>query len=335
MKILLIGLFQYSTCEAAWARALRELGHEVIEISSYSSFSGLFGRFQNRFQLGPAIKAFNNKVIACASDNKPEVVLAYRSLSLLPATLISLRKILPSAMFVSYQNDNIFGALSNKSYWRHFKASIPYYDLQLVFRSSDEIRYMHLGAKRTYVLMHHFIPWLHKARTSTDSFIYDIGFYGHAEPDYRIDCIEALSRIGDYRIAIKGQYWKKYGSHLSSQIKMGEPIFDDFYAQHLRQTRICLGFTSTWNCDEYTTRHFEIPACGSMLLAPRTNVAMSLYREDREACFFDSHVDLAEKARYYLKNEEIRQSIADAGKMRAQLSGYDIYSRMKEWLAII
>jgi spore maturation protein CgeB len=60
----------------------------------------------------------------------------------------------------------------------------------------------------------------------------------------------------------------------------------------------------------------EIPACGSMLLAERTPVHQALFQEGVEAEFFDNDAELAEKARFYLENEDKRRMIADAGHLR-------------------
>jgi spore maturation protein CgeB len=61
---------------------------------------------------------------------------------------------------------------------------------------------------------------------------------------------------------------------------------------------------------------------------------LELYAEDKEAVYYSDADELIDKARYYLNHDAARQRIAEAGLKRCQASGYDIYSRMREWLAV-
>lgn len=69
--------------------------------------------------------------------------------------------------------------------------------------------------------------------------------------------------------------------------------------------------------DAFTTRSFEIPAAGAMLLAERTDEHRALFEEGREAEFFGDEEELRDKLRYYLGQEPARRRIAEAGRARA------------------
>jgi len=58
----------------------------------------------------------------------------------------------------------------------------------------------------------------------------------------------------------------------------------------------------------------------------------SLYEEDKEAVFYRSSEELVDKVRFWLRHEDARRRVAEAGWRRCASSGYDIYSRMREWL---
>jgi len=49
------------------------------------------------------------------------------------------------------------------------------------------------------------------------------------------------------------------------------------------------------------------------MLAERTQMHMSLFREGIEAEFFDSVAEMSDKVRYYLKNDKSRKAVAEAG----------------------
>ena len=88
------------------------------------------------------------------------------------------------------------------------------------------------------------------------------------------------------------------------------------------------------NNDKYTRRCFEIPACGTMMLAQKTNELKSLYKEGTEAAFFSGKEDLLDKIIFYLQ-ENRYNIIGEKGKIRAIKSGYDVNSRVKEFIDIL
>src|SRR5262249_32018444 len=111
-----------------------------------------------------------------------------------------------------------------------------------------------------------------------------------------------------------------------------EGVLGHVYANVLRESRVNLGFVSSSNLDEYTMRTFEIPACGAFMLAERTPTHLELFREGVEAEFFDSVSECAEKIRFYLRKEETRRRIADAGYRRCLADDYSLKGRMTEVL---
>ena len=95
-------------------------------------------------------------------------------------------------------------------------------------------------------------------------------------------------------------------------------------------SRLCLGFVSRSNGDEFTHRSFEIPACRGFLLAERTAKHQEIFDEGHEAEFFDSPEECADKVRFYLGDEEARQRIAAAGYQRGLKSDYSLRRRMSD-----
>ena len=85
--------------------------------------------------------------------------------------------------------------------------------------------------------------------------------------------------------------------------------------------------------DQHTTRTFEIPACGSMLIAERTAEHESFFDEDLEAVFFDEEEELIEKAAYYAKRPDLQEKIAAAGYQRCITSGYSYTERLRPVVA--
>ena len=79
----------------------------------------------------------------------------------------------------------------------------------------------------------------------------------------------------------------------------------------------------------------EIPACGSFLLADRTDEHQEFFVEGKEAEFFSSVDELVEKVRFYTANEPRRRRIAVAGQERCRTGRYAYLYRLKDTLVQI
>jgi spore maturation protein CgeB len=105
-------------------------------------------------------------------------------------------------------------------------------------------------------------------------------------------------------------------------------VYGDDYARALTGARVGLGLLRKVCPDQHTTRTFEIPACGSMLLADRTGEHRELFDEGKEAEFFASTEELVDKARFYCGDELARRRVADAGFERCVKSKYAYVHRL-------
>ena len=337
MKILIAGYFSAFWHEGAWCRALRELGHDVIEFPIKPYFSNkLLGRMQDRFMVGPAIGRVNADLLRAVGEAKPDVVLCYRALPLKAETIRELTSDRThNRLVVCYNNDNAFGELGEKAYWRLFKKAIPQYDLHLAYRDSD-VPHLEQGAS-SHVLHPHYLPWLHRSlpKGETEEWQSDICFLGHFEPDRRQNELDTLMKNVPAHYRLHGSFWDQNSQSMAWQGMNTTELQGEEYVKALNAAKIALVFLSTWNADTFTRRVFEIPACGTMMLSQRTETMRSLYTEDKEAIYYDSAEELVDKARFYLANDTLRENIAKAGHKRCIDSGYDIYSRMREWLAVV
>lgn len=97
---------------------------------------------------------------------------------------------------------------------------------------------------------------------------------------------------------------------------------DRDYAAAILASKVCLGLLSKGNRDKHTTRSLEIPSLGGLFCAERTSEHLALYEEDREAVFWSSAEECAEKCLALLKDEPRRRAIAEAGHRRALKNGW-------------
>lgn len=334
MKFVIAGHYKDYWHQPALEDALNILGHDVKGFGYARTEESLSARFQHRLLVGPLIRKINREFLEFALREKPDIIIFYRTLPFTDETILEIKDQLRNCVLVSYNNDNMFGPLGSKTYWRFFKKSIPLYDVNFVFRESCIANYHLLGAKNVYVLFSDYIPWLHKPLPDRHKSI-DIGFYGHFENDERLDLISDLMSKLPAVYAIRGSGWRKVARNRPWESLDTTEIQNEAYVSFINNTKIALSFFSKLNQDSYTTRVFEIPACGTFLLCKRSETMKCFYEEDSEAVFFDSSEELIEKARFYLAHNELREKIAMAGHHRCVNSGYDIVSRASQMIETI
>jgi spore maturation protein CgeB len=139
---------------------------------------------------------------------------------------------------------------------------------------------------------------------------------------------EFLRRLGEEQhipLAISGSTtpWKRSFSPELFDRYVSGPLYDSDYREAIWRSRINLSFISRLNEDDIAYRSVEIAACQGFLLAVRSEGHQAIFEEDREAVFFSSLEECADKCRFYLTRPDLREAIARRGHERAVRSGYD------------
>jgi spore maturation protein CgeB len=96
----------------------------------------------------------------------------------------------------------------------------------------------------------------------------------------------------------------------------GGAVWGDDYVDTLALGKIGLGLLSKFCPDQFTTRSFEIPGAGAMLLGERTAEHLEIFEEGKDADFFSCSAELIDKARFYLTHDKPRTLIAAAGRLK-------------------
>ncbi len=322
--------------EPAWTRALGELGLDARMFDTHRHFPpGLWGRIQQRVLCGPAVSRVNRLLADEVRSTRPDVTLLYQGHHFRPETIDELRRY---TFVVGYHNDDLLGQRKHMLRYRHLKRALPHYHGYHVYRHATFRDLAGAGVDRGGVLMSYYLPWLDYPRRLDPAerrrFQCDVAFAGHFEDDGRVECLGAAARAGLHvRVYGAARWWRPaLSGNLGQAIDLQPAVYSDDYRKALCGAKIAACFLSKWNRDQYTRRVFEVPACGVFLLAERTPVMGELYAEGKEAEFFASPEEFLSKAQFYLAHPSLRKRIAEAGHRRATRSGYDIHSRMQEWL---
>jgi spore maturation protein CgeB len=331
-------------------RALARLGHVVHGINTVEPWkraSWVGRQTQRRLQRGPIVDEINRVILNGARAFGPHIVWCEKQEYLRGDTVENLRK--GGAKLVHFTPDPYFTLSWKRT--RIMDNALAAFDLLVYCKSYERRGYEVLGKPIVYMPLG-FCDEIHRPRPSKDPrWSCAIGFLGGWEPR-RERLLHAIAATGA-DVKIWGGYWDflrdgrwtprrhlilrqlargdAYRFHRDEALAhayQGGEVYACDYARALTGAKIGLGFLRQICSDQHTTRTFEIPACGSMLLADRTDEHQEFFEEGKEAEFFGSVEELIEKVKFYLHNDAARERIASAGHRRCVRGRYAYIHRL-------
>ena len=320
--------------------ALRNLGHDVIVFSISDYMKGFSGKLYTSLPFpGTTLFRINQDLLHTIKEHKADLFLSWRPTYLFPSTIQAINSL--GVLTVSYNNDDpfkrkvFFNARWHQYFeWFWYLRTLRFYQRNFFFRKINLSEAKEYGAAHADVLMPYFIPEKDRPVTLTEAekkrYSCDVVFVGHHEFDGREKHLQALvqSGLSVKLFGSKRQWTPQVLKDMYSYFSPIEFAEGDEYPKALSGAKVCLAFLSKRNRDPYTTRCFEIPACGRVMLAERTDDLLELFEEDKEACFFSDTNELVTKAKWLVENPDIADSIAQAGLRRVWADGHDVDSRV-------
>lgn len=354
-RILYLGELSPGQTARMRMRALERLGHQVVGIDTVQPWrqaSWLNRQWQRRLSRGAIVRGLNRSVRAAARELRPDLVWADKQEFLWASTVRGLRQ--QGALTVHFTPDPYFTLAWKQTPLQN--QALAAYEVLAYCKAYEREHYEATGAA-LLALPLGFCEEQHRPVSPRDPSWYGaIGFLGGWEPRRQVllGAVAAALSPSDGGVNLWGGHWdflRSGRAGLRSRLILrqlagtepyairsdpliagclrGDEVYGDAYAQALTGARIGLGFLRRVCPDQHTTRSFEIPACGSMLLADRSIEHQQLFREGVEAEFFSCQEELVDKARFYCRQESARARIAAAGQRRCHSSGYSYLQRMK------
>lgn len=355
MKILYLGDISPGQTCLMRLRALQRLGHEVLGVNTVQPWrqAGWFQRqIQRRLYRGSVPDAINGAVLAAAREQKPDLIWADKQEFLSIETLHELRK--SGARLLHFTPDPYFTLA-----WKRtplMDEAMRAFDVLVYCKTYERADYEALNQQTIYMPLG-YCDETHRPLPSDDvRWQCEVGFLGGWEPR-REQMLHAVAESG-VDLKVWGGYWeflkdgratlrrriilRQLAGRESFRIRrdpvlaptfQGGEVYGEDYARALTGARIGLGFLRKVCPDQHTTRTFEIPACGSMLLADRTDEHREFFEEGKEAEFFEGVEELVDKATFYSRNEVARMRIAKAGRQRCMDGRYAYLHRVSDVLS--
>src|SRR5262249_52638251 len=350
VKILFLGDIGTGQTSLMRMNAFVRLGHTVRgvhTIEPWKRASWFKRQLQRRLNRGFIIDEINRSIVETAHAFRPDLVWAEKQQFVRVDTLGALRRL--GARLVHFTPDPYFSLA-----WKRtslMDMTMGCFDVLVYCKSYEREQYAALGKQLIYMPLG-YCDEVHRPLPSDDPrWNCAVGFLGGWEPR-RERLLHAIAAAG-IDLNIRGGYWEflrdgnwtlrrhiilkqlagsdRFRIHrdqLLARAWRGGEVYADDYARALTGARICRGLVRKVSPDHHTTRTFEIPACGSLLLADRTEEHAKFFEEGREAEFFASSKELIDKVKFYCSNETSRERIARAGYERCIKSRYAYVHRL-------
>ncbi len=337
-RILYVGQLDAARHNTATQRmlGLEDLGHELVPLDSQLSPEPALLRQLRRVRrkLFRVIThpSLDREILEQVESKRPDILWIDKGDSIDPRTLASARKLQPDLRIVGFCPDDMMNP-DNKT--RFFVECLPHYDIYFTTKSFAVPELKALGCPKAVFVDNSYDPTLHRPIELTaaerERLGSPVGFIGFAEGE-RAESVAALGRAG-IPVKVWGNGWAAYRKCMPPSVDLAGPChWGEDYAKVINSFDINLAFLRKCNRDLQTTRTMEIPACGKMMLAERTNEHRALFEEGVEAEFFGSDEELLKKTRYYLDHPEERERIAAAGRRRCVEGGHSNQERLESML---
>ena len=341
-RILCIGETWLGSDARASFAAFERLGQavQVVDESHYvtNGSHGAIGKGLRRGFRPLLVNQLRRDVLRSIDEFKPHCLFVFKGNWVHPEILQSCRS--RKVLAVNYYPD-----VSFLSHGPYIPRALPLYD-HVFSTKTYGVGDMkaQLSIREASFLEPGYDPEVHQPLplTEDEQKIYgcDVAFIGTWSPKKEALLSVLRRELPENELKIWGSQWEKsHSPNLSGSI-MGRGVTGADYARAIRGASICLGLLSeagkgSSSGDLITARTFQIPACGVFMLHEKNSEVLRYFEDDREAGFFDTPQELAQKARHYLDHRADRERIAAAGLKRSLRDGYAIDSRMKvvlDWL---
>ncbi|MBM3566782.1 MAG: glycosyltransferase family 1 protein [Alphaproteobacteria bacterium] len=335
MKIVLVGEAHHGSRTPQRARALRDLGHEVVPIGTmpegwtHESRAGLIDRVLYRLRL-PWDWPGAGRAMVRAARGGCDLIVLDNARAIRPGALRAAKRAAPGVRIVWYSEDDMLNPI-NRSRW--IERSLGLFDLCVTTKSfnAEAGELPSLGARGVMFVDNTYCSHEHCPIDITEDerirWGAPVSFVGTFEAP-RADMALELARAG-ISVRVWGNGWgRRQGAHPNLIIE-NRPVYGDDYRRVVAASRINLCFLRHANRDRQTCRSIEIPAMGGFMLHEYSGEMVALIAPDREAVYFRNGGDLIARCRDWLQ-APARAAVAAAGRRRVVEGGFSHRERWRE-----
>ncbi len=322
------------------ARALKNLGHEVISVNCEDYAEAFFATKKVTKNVNNSevisklfMNLMNEIVIAKAVEHKPDLILGLAQAPLSPEGIGRLKTLGVPVAFWFVEDFRTLG------YWEHVA---DHYDHFFTIQRGPFFEELEKrGIKNYYYLPQACSPSVHRPlvldEADRQKYSADLSFMGAAYYNRK----QCFPRLLDYDFKIWGTEWNLDSAVGKKTQNKNERVSTEDCVKIYNCGQINLNLHSSTfhqdvnpNGDFVNPRTFEIAACGGFQLVDERSELPHLFKPGEEIITFKDIEDLKEKIDYYLEHKEERDAIAAKSRVKA-LSEHSFERRLEEMLVHI
>jgi len=297
---------------------------EFMVIDTHIPFyktSKLWRSFGFRFKIGPLINNTNTfveeELKSIKNKTKFDLIWIDKGVFINEKTVRHLREI--AVKLIHFTPDMAFYENQSKMFYN----TMHLYDYVITTKSPEKEEYLkRIDADKLILTTQGFSKENHKPKVEFKDKEDSVAFIGLAESS-RFAIMEALLNEG-IKIKIAGFGWEKFiEKHKNNPLLsfVGQKLMNEEYSKFISGSVVAWGALSKKFPEQHTTRTFEIPACGTVLLTEYNDEIASFYKED-EVVFYTSKEELVKKVKDLFKNKNQLKNISEKGYKRVYEDGY-------------
>lgn len=326
--ILFLGADWWGSDARSLAAAFRRSGHSLIEVinedylpSKWSSFSL---KVLRRLAKPLFIENFNQAVIAFVGNPAIDFILVFKG-NLLRAATLDKFKTCGTPIYCFYPD------VSFLDHGPEIPKCLPHYDCLFTTKTYHlQDTTLQSRIKQMRIVSHGYDPEVHRrvviSNRMQSYYGCDVSFVGCWSPKKESLINVVVRDCPDLKICIWGVHWGRARGSVKAKWQ-GREAFGDELAIIYGASKVNLGLLSeagggTSVGDSVTARTWQIPAAGGFLLHEDTPEVAQFFHPDTEIGVFKSAAELPAKLFHYVRNEQERTRILEAGYRRCLDSGY-------------
>lgn len=327
--LLYVGDLAMGTTSLMRCQALRELGYAVAEFATDVQQPNVALRYADKFARRLRVPVDHARANAAlrALPAAPDILWIDKGNTVRPSTLRWLRSRWPRLAIVGYSPDDMLQWHCSSFY---FLYGLRHYDAFITTKSFGVEELLAQGCPKVVFSENAYDPNVHRPCLQSDgrpvAHTIAVGFIGHHERQ-RCRSIAKLCEAG-IPVTVTGPGWHRHRRQLPRNAIILPPVFGAAYATRISETTVNLGFLRKMNRDLQTQRTVEVPACGGLLLAERTEEQRRLFAEGVEADYFGDDDELIEKCRQYVADPGRARRVGAAGLQRCRSGRYSYGERL-------
>jgi len=324
LKLLFIGPTFYGSTTSMRLDAIQNYFGDTCEITVINTqeiidkHNRIARILAYRYKTGPIVASLSN--IALETSITYDYIWMEKAVLFQPKFIQQLKKL--THCLIHFSPDPAF--LYHKSI--KFNKNISYYDFAVTTKSFElDYYYQFAGKEKTIMVNQAYSPNTHYITKPFSERKKEIVFIGHFEKN-RGETLQVLLD-NNFPIALAGRDWNRFVSKNKDNSNftfLGEKLYGDAYRETLNTYQFSIGFLSEWIPEKHTTRSFEIPACGCILITPTNPEISSFYGED-EAIHYTTLKELTSKLKYFFSHDKQRGKIASRCHQKTVSSGFTHY----------